>query len=113
MAGWRWVSRNAALITESAHTAEKSTPNFTDTSIHRLGLSKVRVLWCESGNAVGFSRGDVFLLDRVRFGYGYRKERTLGSIDHRVREGLPCLRELSGPPQRREDAARSLQATRR
>src|SRR5215208_7324618 len=66
MAGWRWVSRNAALITESAHPAEKSTPNSTDTSIHRLGSSKVLVLWWGSGTAVGFSRGDVFLLDRVR-----------------------------------------------
>src|SRR5215213_2724495 len=113
MAGWGWVRRNAGLITDGAHPLEKSAPGFTDTSIHRLGSSKVWVLWWESGTAVGFSRGDVFLLDRVRFGYGYRKERTLGSIDHRVREGLPCLRELSGPPQRREDAARSLQATRR
>jgi hypothetical protein len=31
-----WVSRNAGLITESAHSLEKTAANFRSTSIHRL-----------------------------------------------------------------------------
>src|SRR5829696_4980069 len=58
------------------------------------------------------SGGVVFLLKRVRFGYGYSEARTLGSIGERIRASLPCLRVLPGPSQRREDAASGLQGAR-
>ena len=42
----------------------------------------------------GCGRGVVFPLNQVRFGYGYGKERTLGSIGERTREGLQGFRVL-------------------
>jgi hypothetical protein len=38
-----WVSRNAVLIAENAHPAEKSTPSFRDASIHRLPYWQVNL----------------------------------------------------------------------
>jgi hypothetical protein len=43
MAWWGWVTRNAGLITESAHPLEISALSFTVARVHRLA-SRVR-LW--------------------------------------------------------------------
>jgi hypothetical protein len=36
VAGWGWIVEMGGCIARCAHPLEKSTPNSTDTSIHRL-----------------------------------------------------------------------------
>jgi hypothetical protein len=55
----------------SAHPREKSAPSFASTSIHRLCTSpKVWVQWWGVALRWVLVKGDEFLSNQLRFGYG-------------------------------------------